>query len=143
MCDITDLSDLWFEEMIGTDLADNLDDSVGLHHRKDGLHGGSGGGRRRSSASTLMMEDEVSYTHFTLISGDRICLKEEFKSEEDQDCQDNEESSCLTLKFLRIIILLNPLFGQSEYFLTIFLSFCQMPSRGRIQFQMLAFMIRL
>ena len=99
MVDITDLSDLWFEEMIGTDLEDNLDGGGGLLHHKGSGGGLHGGGRRRSSASTLMMEDEVSYTHFTLISGDRICLKEEFKTDDGQDDNDNEEKFINMIKF--------------------------------------------
>ena len=103
MCDIGDLSDLWFEEMIGTDLDDTLDDHVSFHGKDGGLYGG---GRRRSSASTLMMDDEVSYTHITLINGERICLKEEFKNEDVEDCGDNQGCSSLINRYIVTISIL-------------------------------------
>ena len=70
MNDISDLADLHFDDLAQADLCDLLRFGASVDEVKV-----------ERCRSPLMMEEEESYTHITLINGERICLKEELEEE--------------------------------------------------------------
>ena len=75
MNDISDLADLHFDDLAQADLCDLLPSpSCGLDEEEDFKQADQ---RRRRSVSPMLLEEKESYSHITLINGERICLKEE------------------------------------------------------------------
>ena len=98
MTDISDLAGLNFEDLAQADLFDLV--------RRGGA--GSPGSPHSEveessrSSSPSCLDAQESYTHITLINGERICLKEELKGDQSNlidDCPDNEELNIGNLDF--------------------------------------------
>lgn len=84
MHDILDLADLQFEDIAEADLCDLLRCGVSVDEVKKEV---------KRSNSPFLMEEEESYTHITLINGERICLKEDGRMEEDEDSRFSPETN--------------------------------------------------
>jgi len=77
MNDISDLADLHFDDLAQADLCDLL--PCGSDEVKQEVS---------RSSSPFLLEETESYTHITLINGERICLKEEGLREKDYEEMD-------------------------------------------------------
>jgi len=80
MNDISDLADLQFDDLATADLCDLLRFGASVDEVK-----------AERCSSPLMMEEEESYTHITLINGERICLKEDLEEEDGRFSPDNSQ----------------------------------------------------